>query len=180
MKSSMIAAALLVGVSGAAFAAEKVTIYAINSLGIGQPIGEVSLADGKAGLEVTPQLNGLPPGDHGFHVHVNPSCGPLPTLNAPPAAGMQAGGHFDPGGRGKHLGPTGDGHKGDLPALKVATDGTATAPVTAPNLKLADVLGRSLMIHAGGDNFSDEPAPLGGGGPRIACGLIPATQSASK
>jgi superoxide dismutase, Cu-Zn family len=28
------------------------------------------------------------------------------------------------------------------------------------------------MIHSGGDNYSDAPAPLGGGGARIACGVI--------
>jgi Cu-Zn family superoxide dismutase len=28
------------------------------------------------------------------------------------------------------------------------------------------------MVHAGGDNFADHPQPLGGGGPRIACGVI--------
>jgi Cu-Zn family superoxide dismutase len=28
------------------------------------------------------------------------------------------------------------------------------------------------MLHAGGDNHSDHPAPLGGGGARIACGVI--------
>jgi len=27
------------------------------------------------------------------------------------------------------------------------------------------------MIHAGGDNYSDQPEPLGGGGGRIACGV---------
>jgi Cu-Zn family superoxide dismutase len=30
------------------------------------------------------------------------------------------------------------------------------------------------MIHEGGDNYSDQPKPLGGGGARIACGVIPA------
>jgi superoxide dismutase, Cu-Zn family len=29
------------------------------------------------------------------------------------------------------------------------------------------------VIHAGGDNYADQPAPLGGGGLRIACGAIP-------
>ena len=29
------------------------------------------------------------------------------------------------------------------------------------------------MIHAGGDNHADHPAPLGGGGGRIVCGVIP-------
>ena len=38
--------------------------------------------------------------------------------------------------------------------------------------ELADVQGRSLMVHAGGDNHADHPAPLGGGGARVACGVI--------
>ena len=29
----------------------------------------------------------------------------------------------------------------------------------------------ALMLHAGGDNYSDQPAPLGGGGARMACGV---------
>jgi Cu-Zn family superoxide dismutase len=37
---------------------------------------------------------------------------------------------------------------------------------------MSDVKGRSLMIHAGGDNYADQPAPLGGGGARVACGVI--------
>jgi Cu-Zn family superoxide dismutase len=28
------------------------------------------------------------------------------------------------------------------------------------------------MIHVGGDNHADHPAPLGGGGARLACGVI--------
>jgi len=44
--------------------------------------------------------------------------------------------------------------------------------VLAPRLKLADLPGRSLMVHAGGDNHADHPAPLGGGGARVACGVI--------
>ena len=31
--------------------------------------------------------------------------------------------------------------------------------------------GHSVMIHEGGDNYTDNP-PLGGGGARIACGVI--------
>jgi Cu-Zn family superoxide dismutase len=41
-----------------------------------------------------------------------------------------------------------------------------------PHLTVADVKGRSIMIHGGGDNYSDQPAPLGGGGARIACGVV--------
>ncbi len=67
---------------------------------------------------------------------------------------------------------TGKGHLGDLPVLTVGADGTASTAVTAPRLKMSDVKGRSLMIHAGGDNYSDQPAPLGGGGARVACGVV--------
>ena len=49
--------------------------------------------------------------------------------------------------------------------------GRATKDVVAPHLKVSDVKGHSIMIHAGGDNYSDQPAPVGGGGARIACGV---------
>ena len=84
---------------------------------------------------------------------------------------MAAGGHFDPANTGKHLGPQGEGHKGDMPALVVGADGKATKSIIAPHLTVADVKGHAVMIHAGGDNYSDQPAPLGGGGARIACGV---------
>ena len=44
--------------------------------------------------------------------------------------------------------------------------------VTIEGVKLADFSGRSLMIHEGGDNYSDQPEN-GGGKSRIACGVIP-------
>lgn len=54
----------------------------------------------------------------------------------------------------------------------VGDDGAATIPVLAPRLQVADIKGRALMVHAGGDNYSDVPKKLGGGGARIACGVI--------
>ena len=55
----------------------------------------------------------------------------------------------------------------------VNNDGKATQPVVAPRLKTLDeVKGKALMIHVGGDNMSDSPQPLGGGGERFACGVI--------
>ena len=51
--------------------------------------------------------------------------------------------------------------------------GKATLPVLAPRLKGADIAGPNLMIHAGGDNYADQPAKLGGGGARVACGVVP-------
>jgi Cu-Zn family superoxide dismutase len=56
--------------------------------------------------------------------------------------------------------------------LAVAKGGSATQPLIAPRLKLSDVINRSVIIHEGGDNYSDKPKPLGGGAGRIACGII--------
>jgi Cu-Zn family superoxide dismutase len=55
--------------------------------------------------------------------------------------------------------------------VTVGASGKATKRIVAPHLTVADVKGRSMVIHAGGDNYSDQPAPLGGGGGRIACGV---------
>jgi Cu-Zn family superoxide dismutase len=169
----MVAAAMiLVGVRAACAADVSVTVNAIDASGVGKTIGTLRLSDTKAGLQITPDLAGLPPGDHGFHIHMNPDCGPDNGPNGQPAAGMAAGGHYDPAKTGKHLGPLGAGHKGDMPVLTVGADGKAIKPAVAPHLTVADVVGHSIMIHAGGDNYADEPAALGGGGARIACGSI--------
>jgi Cu-Zn family superoxide dismutase len=162
----------LVAGGGAAHADnETVTVNAIDARGIGKEIGRIEISDTEAGLRVTPHLAGLPSGDHGFHVHANPNCDPGNEPNGQPAAGNAAGGHYDPAKTGKHLGPVGEGHKGDLPALTVDADGRAIKDVVAPHLKVSDVKGHSIVIHAGGDNYSDQPAPVGGGGARIACGV---------
>ena len=84
-----------------------------------------------------------------------------------------AGGHMDPAATGKHEGPGGMGHLGDLPVLMVAPDGTARETLTAPHItSVAALQGHALMVHADGDNYGDTPKPLGGGGARIACGVI--------
>jgi Cu-Zn family superoxide dismutase len=170
MKAYIATLAAAIVTAGAAYAAnETVTMNMIDANGVG--IGTLDLTDTNEGLRIMPHLDGLPPGDHGFHVHVNPNCGPGNGPNGQPAAGIAAGGHYDPANTGKHLGPLGDGHKGDLPVLTVDATGKATKAVVAPHLTVAEVKGHSIMIHAGGDNYSDQPAPLGGGGARIACGV---------
>ncbi|SPX55950.1 superoxide dismutase [Klebsiella pneumoniae] len=50
------------------------------------------------------------------------------------AAGA-AGGHYDPQHTGKHEGPLGAGHLGDLPLLVVNDAGVADQPIIAPRLK---------------------------------------------
>ncbi|HKY32730.1 MAG TPA: superoxide dismutase [Cu-Zn] SodC [Candidatus Polarisedimenticolia bacterium] len=155
-------------------AAEEVTVQVnlVDGEGVGRSIGTVTLTDTQHGLLITPRLEGLTPGLHGFHVHQNPQCGPA-EKDGKKVAALAAGDHFDPDHASHHEGPYREGHKGDLPALFVDEAGRASLPLLAPRLKAADLKGRALMVHAGADNYSDAPEKLGGGGARVACGTIP-------
>lgn len=173
MKKAASITALLAGILAVvpAFAAEIVVkMNRITDQGIAGDTGQVTLTDTRYGLLIQPVLSGLEPGIHGFHVHENARCGPG-EKNGKGKAGLAAGGHFDPARTGRHAGPYGEGHLGDLPALFANAEGKATTPVLAPRLKVADIRGRSLIVHLGGDTYSDKPE-LGGGGARAACGII--------
>jgi Cu-Zn family superoxide dismutase len=139
--------------------------------GSGAAAGVVVVSETPYGLVFTPALSGLPPGLHGFHVHENGSCADG-EKDGKLVAGLAAGGHYDPRGSKQHGLPWGNGHLGDVPALAVDAAGNASNPVLAPRLKMADLKGRSLMVHVGGDNHADHPAMLGGGGARLVCGPI--------
>ena len=156
-------AAVVSAVTLAAPSAAQMTVEIRNTATDG-PLGTVRLEeDAGGGVRFTPDLEGiLPAGEHGFHAHVNPDCG---------SGGQAAGGHYDPENTGVHAGPDGNGHLGDLPRLE-SDSGRVTAAVVAPRLTLSDLYGRALVIHEGGDNYSDSPAPLGGGGARLACGVV--------
>lgn len=172
MQAIRILAAMFVLISLPALAAEQtVTIHKVTPDGVAEAIGTVTLSDSAQGLVITPDLTRLPAGEHGFHIHENPSCAAV-HKNSRIYAALSAGGHYDPSASGKHAGPIGDGHAGDLPVLVADANGNAKTAVVAPRLQLVDVIDRAIIIHAGGDNYSDSPEPLGGGGSRIACGVI--------
>jgi Cu-Zn family superoxide dismutase len=149
----------------------KATMSVLSDAGIGASAGTVTISETPHGVVFTPALTGLPAGLHGFHVHDVGNCSPA-QKDGKPVAGLAAGGHYDPAGSKHHGLPWGDGHLGDLPALYVDASGNANNPVLAPRLKLADLKGRALMVHVGGDNHADHPAALGGGGARLVCGVI--------
>jgi|TARA_R110000744_G_C19228069_1_gene547838 Cu-Zn family superoxide dismutase len=145
----------------------------MNNLSTGESIGSVMVQDyDDDGVVFTPNLSGLTPGIHGFHIHQNGDCSSA-IKDGKNVLGGAAGGHFDPEKTDKHSVPWSEkGHEGDLPTLYVDENGKATQPVFAPELELEDIEGRAIMIHAGGDNYSDSPKALGGGGERVACGVI--------
>jgi Cu-Zn family superoxide dismutase len=146
--------------SGSVFATQ--ISIPIHNLKSGAKLGDVVAKDTAYGLLLTPHLNDLPPGAHGFHIHSNASCG---------HQGADAGAHLDPDKTGSHQGPYGEGHLGDLPVLVVNASGQALLPVLAPRLTVSAIINHSLMIHVGADNYTDSPAN-GGGGDRLACGVI--------
>ena len=170
MKRLVMAILLMIGASALAQTL-TVPVYRTAEKGQGASIGTITFKDSAYGLLVNPALHGLTPGLHGLHIHLMPDCSNF---------GMNAGGHFDPKNTGKHLGPYNkSGHLGDLPALYVNKKGQAVLPTLAPRLRVRDLRGHSLMIHEGGDNYSDTPEKLGGGGKRIACGVIPSAHKGS-
>jgi Cu-Zn family superoxide dismutase len=130
------------------------------------------LMDARAGLRIEPALGSLPPGLHGFHLHEFGGCGPG-LKDGKMQAGIAAGAHFDPRATGMHQGPMRNGHEGDLPVLEVDSEGNATQMMHALHLQVSEVRGRAFVVHEGGDNYSDQPKPLGGGGARLACGIVP-------
>ncbi|MGE8420212.1 Superoxide dismutase [Cu-Zn] precursor [compost metagenome] len=159
-------------IASVAAQAQTVEMALVKADGSAQPIGTITLEQNRYGTLLTPNLRDLPAGVHGFHLHEKPSCAAAMVDGKNTPAGA-AGGHWDPGSSQLHKGPYDDsGHQGDLPALYVSDNGTATYPVLAPRLNVEDFKGHALMVHGGGDNHSDHPQALGGGGARMACGVV--------
>jgi Cu-Zn family superoxide dismutase len=164
---------LLTAIAVPAGAADiTVTMKKATQDGTSDSLGTITISSSDTGATFQLDLHGLPPGQHGFHVHENDNCGPTMMGGVRIPAGA-AGDHLDPDNTGKHAGPTGDGHLGDLPVLEVGVSGTAKQALIAPRIKDIEVLRKhALIIQVGGDNYSDSPSRDGGGGGRIACGVI--------
>lgn len=135
------------------------------------------------GVEITLQVQGMPAGPHGFHIHAHGACAPGPDA----ATGRlvpfgAAGGHFDPFSTRNHGQPgqsPHEAHAGEAPNVQVGPDGLGTLRFVNPHVTLlpgaTSVLGRTLVVHAQADDYASDPAGDSGG--RIACGVIePAAQ----
>jgi Cu-Zn family superoxide dismutase len=176
MGAAGLALVLIMSSSAAAAPAKvkpvKVTMNQISTDGVGDAIGSITISQTKDGVNLAVDLSKLPPGEHGFHLHEKGSCDPA-DKEGKKTAGQAAGGHWDPEATKAHKGPGGGGHKGDLPKLVIPEGGKLKTKLPVAGLTLADVAGKTIMIHANGDNYSDTPKPLGGGGDRVVCGVVP-------
>lgn len=140
----------------------------VSADGVGDSAGSITITEMSGGLVFKPALLGLEQGEHGFHLHQNPSCEPAMKEEQRQAAAA-AGSHFDPANTNQHAGPDGNGHLGDLPRLRI-TDNATQQDVIAKQLTLDDVKNRALVVHQGADDYSTNPS--GDSGAAIACGVI--------
>jgi superoxide dismutase, Cu-Zn family len=106
------------------------------------------------------------PGVHGFHIHVNPACGP---------DGMEAGGHWDPTTMMHGAWTAGAHHLGDVGNITADASGKGTLELTTDAWSMGtgaanDVVGHAAVLHASPDDFATQPTGNAGG--RIACGVI--------
>jgi len=153
----------------------QIAVHPLYINGVGDRIGFIRLQDTPVGLLFAPDIHGvfqfgLMPGLHGFHVHERGALEPRWNGSEMVPGGM-AGEHYDPERTGSHRGPYGDGHRGDLPALTVDQNGSIISPVVAPRLTLGEIMGRAVVVHVGGDNYTDHP-PNGGGKMRVLGAVV--------
>ena len=130
--------------------------------GAGASIGAVQAEPRAGGTYLRIAVSGLPPGDHGLHLHAVGRCdGP---------AFQSAGAHWNPAGKQHgHLNPLG-AHAGDLPNLTVSANGRGAINFLVAGGSLADADGTSLVIHAKADDYRTDPS--GNSGDRVACAIL--------
>ncbi len=133
--------------------------------------GTVSFYQTGQGVIVAAQVSGLPAtggmptsgGDCGgsffaFHIHEGDSC----SGNAEdPFANVKQ--HYNPAGCEHPF------HAGDMPPL-LGNQGYALSAFLTDRFSVREIMGRTVIIHSGTDDFHTQPS--GNAGTKIACGEI--------
>ena len=147
--------------------AAKVAVAELQPLGESGVSGKVTFTQKDGEVQVEAHINGLAPGDHGFHVHDYGDCSA--------ADGASAGGHVTPAGA-HHGALHGEppSHAGDFGNVTADASGHGMASFTTAKLGLGEgpnsVLGRSVIVHEKADDLTTQPTGASGG--RLACGVI--------
>jgi Cu-Zn family superoxide dismutase len=121
-------------------------------------------------VQISGEIRGLTPGQHGFHVHEfgDTSNGCVST-----------GSHFNPAGK-THGAPTAaERHAGDLGNVTADADGIAKVDITDKQIALSgsnSVVGRALVVHGDQDDLGlgghELSKTTGNAGARVGCGVI--------
>jgi Cu-Zn family superoxide dismutase len=134
----------------------------------GKDLGTLTLTESGQSIALSGSLKGLPPGEHGIHLHTVGQCD-APKFEA-------AGDHWNPTNKkhGKNA-PSGP-HLGDLPNITAGQNGSASVETTTPGGTLRgatavlDTDGAAVVVHAKPDDYKAQPS--GNSGDRIACGVV--------
>jgi len=117
------------------------------------------------GVKVTGRIEGLRPGDHGFHVH---QYGDISADD-----GTSAGGHFNPGGQPHASRESAHRHVGDLGNITADENGVAEFSFVDSELAMEgpdSIIGRGLIVHRDADDLTSQPT--GAAGPRVGMAVI--------
>jgi Cu-Zn family superoxide dismutase len=132
-----------------------------------QAHGSVTFIKVRNGVKVIADINGLSPGEHGFHIHEFGDCTAFD--------GKSAGGHFNPDGtpHGAPTAPAKNRHVGDLGNITAINSGKAHLELVDSLLAFDgehSIIGRGVIVHAKKDDLTSQPT--GAAGSRVACGVI--------
>ncbi|RMF61254.1 MAG: superoxide dismutase family protein [Calditrichaeota bacterium] len=126
--------------------------------------GTVTFTEVENGIQVKAHLEGVPEGDHGFHIHENGDCADN---------GKAAGGHWNPEGKPHGARDAAERHVGDLGNVTADANGVVDTTFVdsvitfdGPN----SIIGKGVILHEKADDLTSQPT--GAAGARIACGVI--------
>lgn len=131
--------------------------------------GIATFTDNHGSVTLTVNVSNVKtPGLHAIHLHQNGDC------SAPDAS--SAGGHWNPTDDHHGKWDTEHFHKGDIGNIDVKADGTGSLTLTTDKWcvdcsdSTKNVVGKSIIIHEGADDFTTQPTGNAGG--RIGCGVV--------
>ena len=178
MSKKVLTLAILIGC--AAFAAKKDTkndatddmkpaATAMMKDASGKDVGRVDFYPAGDGVLLKAVMNGLPAGEHAFHIHETGTCD-APDFES-------AGGHFNPTGATHGYLSGKKHHAGDMPNFEASSGKEAlevfNAGLTLEGSGKTSLFkdgGTAVVVHAEADDYKSQPA--GDAGSRIACGVI--------
>ncbi|NIV91845.1 superoxide dismutase family protein [candidate division KSB1 bacterium] len=129
--------------------------------------GTVTFTQTDSGMQVVAHFEGVPEGEHGFHIHEFGDC------SAPD--GTSAGGHFNPTDMPHGAPDDEERHIGDLGNVTADADGVVDVEFVDENLTFEgenSILGKGVILHTDSDDYTTQPTGNAGG--RISCGVIEA------
>ena len=141
----------------------------------GEIIGYVSLNQKGSGLLLKLTLQGLATGWHAIHIHEKGYCDDFED------GFIQSGGHFNPNKYNHGVFDESGYHAGDLANIYVDKSGSAHVEQIIPRMTPDSYInyfpdhGPALIIHAGPDDYTSQPA--GDAGVRVACSVLPILSS---